>query len=223
MSRTKLKKFGATAGIAFPILQMSAQGLIQVGGSEPPFTAAGSEILEFFMNQDTTLFAVGDYISALSMIAFLWFLGALWNELRAVEGESAWLSTIALGSGLVTASAFSVGGWSLAIFRISEGLDPQIARLLFDQGNFNFANMWISLSSMVLACGVVFHSTDAFPKWLGWSSILLAIGLVLARAVWTSQVAFAPYVLFWVWMIALSIILMRRTKGNKQQSPQAQN
>jgi hypothetical protein len=211
MLKTQLKKIGAAAGIAFPLLQLIAQGMIQIGGAEPAFTAEASVILEFFQSRDAILFAIGDYLSAVSIIAFLWFLGVLWSELRAAEGEFGWLSTVVLGSGLVTASAFSVGGWSLAIFRIPEGLDPQIARLLFDQGNFNFANMWVPLSSMVLAAGVIFRSTDAFPQWLGWSSILLGIGLVLARAIWTSQVAFAPYVLFWVWTIALSVILMRRT------------
>jgi hypothetical protein len=210
MSNTQLRKAGAAAGIAFPALQMIAQGLIQVGGAEPPFTADASEILAFFQNRDATLFAIGDYLSVLSMIAFIWFLGVLWSELRAAEGKPAWLSTIAFGSGLVTASALSGGGWSLAMFRISEGLDPQIAQTLFDQGNLNFANMWISLGSMVMAVGFIFHRSDSYPKWLGWGSITLALGLVLARAVWTSPVAFAPYVLFWLWMISLSVIFLRR-------------
>lgn len=212
-----LKKFGAVAAIAFPILQMVAQGLIQVGGAEPPFSAPAAEIVTFFQNRNPTLFAIGAYISILSLVAFLWFLGVLWDELRTVESGSGWLSLIAVGSGLVTASALSgSGGWPLAVFRIGEGLDPQIARLLFDQGNLNFANIWVSLGSMVLAVGLVVRGSDRFPKWLGWGSILLAIALLLARAVWTSSIAFAPYVLFWVWMIALGIIFLRRPGANAQ-------
>jgi hypothetical protein len=136
-------------------------------------------------------------------------LGALWRELRAAEGDSGWISVIAIGSGLVVASAYNVGGWSLALFRINEGLDPQIAQLLFDEGNFNFANTWISLGSMLLAAGIVFRDTGTYPKWLGGGSILLAAGLILARALWTSQIAFLPNVLFWVWMIAFGIYLLR--------------
>jgi hypothetical protein len=212
-----LKKFGAVAAIAFPILQMVAQGLIQVGGAEPPFSASAAEIVTFFQNRNPTLFAIGAYISILSLVAFVWFLGVLWDELRTVESGSGWLSLIAVGSGLVTASALSgSGGWPLAVFRIGEGLDPQIARLLFDQGNLNFANIWVSLGSMVLATGLVVRGSDRFPKWLGWGSILLAIALLLARAVWTSPIAFAPYVLFWVWMIALGIIFLRRPGANAQ-------
>lgn len=218
MKRTNgLKKVGAVAGIAFPILQMVSQGLIQVGGAEPPFTASAAEIMTFFQNREPALATAGAYIATLSLVAFLWFLGVLWDELRTAEGGNGWLSIIAIGSGFVTASALAAsGGWSLAIFRIGEGLDPQIARLLFDEGNLNFANIWVSLGSMVLAAGLVIHQSDRFPTWLGWASFVLALGLFLARAVWTSAIAFAPYVLFWLWMIGLGVILLRRSRGSIQ-------
>ena len=95
---TRFIKLGAVAAIAYPIMQLTAQGLIQVGGREPAFTASAQDILEFFQNRDTTLSTIGGYISALSVIAFLWFLGALWRELRAAEGDSGWISVIAIGS-----------------------------------------------------------------------------------------------------------------------------
>lgn len=211
MSTTQLKKMGAIAGILFPIMQMASQALIQIGGAEPPFTAPAAEILAFFQNRDATLAPIGGYISLLSIVVFLWFLGALWSQMRAAEGEHGMLSAIALGSGLITAAAIiGEGGWSLALFRLDEGLEAETARLLFDQGNLNFANIWISLGSLVLAAGILFLRTGAFPGWLGWSSVVLAIGLFLARTVWTSQIAFLPYVLFWVWMIVLGIMLFRR-------------
>jgi hypothetical protein len=207
----RLKVIGGAAGIAYPLLQMASQGLIQVGGMEPSFSAPAAEIQAFFQNRDASLFALGGYLSVLSMVAFLWFLGALWDELRAAEGGSGWLSMVAMGSGIVVASALnSPGGWPLAVFRIGEGLDPQIARLLFDQGNLNFANLWIALGSLVLATGLIALNSDRFPAWLGWGSILLAVGLLLARVIWTSAIAFAPYVLFWLWMIVLGIRIMRR-------------
>jgi hypothetical protein len=209
----QLKKFGAIAAIAFPVLQMAAQGFFQVGGVEPSFAAPAGEILAFFESRDPVLFTIGGYIFILSLVAFLWFLGALWDELSMAEGGSGWLSLIAVGSGLVVAANLAgPGAWPLAVFRIGEGLDPQIARLLFDQGNLNFANIWVALGSMVLAAGLVMRHSTRFPNWLGWSSLVLAVGLLLARAVWTSAIAFAPYLLFWVWMITLGVIWLRRNR-----------
>lgn len=206
-----MKRVGALAAIAYPLLQMASQGLIQVGGMEPPFAAPAAEIVAFFQNRDPVLAGIGGYLSVLSLVAFLWFLGGLWEELRAAEGDRGGLPIIAVGSGLLAAAALSrPGGWPLAIFRIGEGLDPQIARLLFDEGNLNFANLWVALGSMLLAAGLVFRRSPRFPRWLGPASIVLAVGLLLARLVWTSSVAFAPYVLFWLWLIVLGVLMWRR-------------
>ena len=112
---------------------------------------------------------------------------------------------------MVTAAAFNVGGWGLALFRINEGMDPQVAQMLFDEGNLNFATTWISYGSMLLAAGIVFKEAGTYPKWMGWGSILLAAGLILARGVWTSQIAFLPYVLLWAWMIGFGVYLLRHT------------
>jgi hypothetical protein len=63
-----LKKYGAIAAIAFPILQMVSQGLIQVGGMEPAFAAPAEEILTFFQ---TRQIAFAPYVFFwLWMIAF---------------------------------------------------------------------------------------------------------------------------------------------------------
>ena len=77
---------------------------------------------------------MGDYLSTLSLIAFVWFLGSLWSALSRAEGEPAWLSFVAAASGLMIVAAVSGGGgWPLAVFRSDEGLDPQIARLPLHQ------------------------------------------------------------------------------------------
>lgn len=208
---TRLKKVGAVAAIAFPVMQMISQGLIQIGGVEPAFAAPASEIVSFFQDRNPTLFSIGGYISLLSIVAFLWFLGALWDELQAAEGGSGWLSVVAVASGLVAVSTItSPGGWPLAVFRIEEGLDPQIARLLFDQGNLNFANYWVALGSMLLAVGLIAWQSHRFPGWMGWGSLVVGIGLLAARAVWTSAIAFTPYVLFWLWLILFGVMLLRR-------------
>jgi hypothetical protein len=98
------------------------------------------------------------------------------------------------------------------MLRLSEGLDAETARMLFDEGNLNFANLWVSLGSMVLAAGLAFRTGDTEPAWLAWSTIAMGVALVLARIVWTSSIAFAPYVLFWVWMIVIGVRLFRRSQ-----------
>jgi hypothetical protein len=68
----------------------------------------------------------------------------------------------------------------------------------------------------VFAVGIIAFKSERFPGWIGWGSIILAIGLLLARWVWTSSIAFAPYVFFWIWMIAMGITTLRRNRLDVQ-------
>ncbi len=212
MSHSRLEQIGAAGGIVFVVLQMASQALIQAGGAEPPFDATTETIVAFFLARNSRLFALGEYLSTLSLIAFLWFLGSLWSALRRAESEPAWLSFVAAASGLMIVATVSAGsGWPLAVFRQAEGLDPQIARLLFDQGNFAFANAWVMLASLSLATGVASIRTGPLPLWLGWAGVTIAVGLLAARAVWASSgLVFVPFGLCYLWLIAISIVLMRR-------------
>ena len=224
MSDSRLEKVGAAGGIGFVVLQMASQALIQAGGGEPPFDATAETIVAFFMAKDSRLFSMGEYLSALSLIAFVWFLGSLWATLRRAEGEPAWLSLVALASGVLIVATVSAGtGWPLAVFRRDQGLDPQIARLLFDQGNFAFANAWVMLASLCLATGVVSIRTGALPGWLGWSGVIIAGALLVARAAWASSgLVFVPFGLCYLWLIAISIVLMRRAGASENPLHEAQ-
>jgi len=219
MSGKRLEQVAAAGGIAFVVLESMGQGLIQMGGAEPAFGAPADEIMAFFLARDETLFNWGGYLSLLSFIALLWFLGALWAAMRRAEGDPALLSMVAFGSGLVGVAALTGGTWAMAVFRIREGLDPQVGRTLYDLGNFAFATSWVFYASLLLAAGVAAILYRTLPRWLGWASIIVAVGLLAGRIIWTSQAAFVPWVLFWLWLIIVSVILIRR--AGKSQSEMA--
>ncbi|HSM57504.1 MAG TPA: hypothetical protein VK879_15235 [Candidatus Sulfomarinibacteraceae bacterium] len=214
-SNRRWEQIGAAAGIVFVALQIASQSLIQLGGVEPAFNAPAGEIEAFFLSRNPQLAPIGGFLSLLSVIAFLWFLGVLWAALRRGEGEPGWLSLVAFACGIV-GIATVLGGvsWELAILRIHDGLAPETARLLFDQGNAGFANFWVLLAGLLIATGVLAVRDGALPRWLGWFALALAPALLAARVVWFagSGAKFLPYMLFWVWLIATSVVLMRRTR-----------
>ena len=195
----------AFAGLAGTALVFAGQGLIQIGGAEPRFDAPAADIAHFFATRNETLFAIGVYLSVLSLVAFLWFFGGLYGLLK-----DDWRAPIALVSGVVFVAASVVSGWELASFRVSEGLDPQVARLAFDMGNMGFASGWVALGSFALATGWAVLSSRALPRWLGWWIAVAGVCLVAAKAVWTTYFWLVGYGLFWVWVIALGVVLLRR-------------
>lgn len=211
-----MTQVGAAGGILFIVLQLVGQSLIQIGGREPSFEASAQEIVAFFEARDTFWFETGSYLSTLSVVPLLGFLASLRGSLSSAEGEGGWLTLVATGAGLVLSALLAGGGfWHLAVFR-NDGLDPQIARLLFDLGNFNFAAMWVMIGVLVFTVGLVTIRFGAFPVWLGRTGLAVGIGLVVARIFWTSNVAFTPYVLFWVWLAAISVVMFRRSRTHPE-------
>ena len=209
------EQIGAAGGLVFIGLQVASQILIQAGGSEPPFNATAREIETFFMNQNPQLASVGGFLSVLSLLAFFWFLGTLWAALRRHEEEPAWLSLVAFAFGVAAMTTmFGNGSWELALLRLGEGFSAETTQLLFDQGNFAFAAFWVPLAGMLMATAVVAIRDRALPRWLAWFGLIVALALLAARTIWftTSGVKFMPYVLFWVWLMAASVVLIRQAR-----------
>ena len=92
-----LEQVGAAGGM----LQLVSQVLLSVGGAEPRFDAGSEKIAQFFADRNSELVWAGAYLATLAFVPFLWFLGAVWSALHRAEEAPAWLSLVALGSGLV--------------------------------------------------------------------------------------------------------------------------
>lgn len=221
MSNTQWQRMGAAGGIAFVVLQLLSQSLIQIGGAEPSFAAPADEVLTFFLNRNPLLAELGGYAATLSAIPFLWFVGTLWAELQDYEEKPAWIAAVAFASGIITVAVLMTGsGWELAVFRLEDGLSPEMARTLFDQGNFMFATIWVAIAALLLASSIVGIKDRALPRWLSWFGLSIAAGLLIARAFWaTGGLVFLPYVLFWAWLIAASVLLMRRSAQQAKAEP----
>ena len=185
-----------------PIIAISSVG-------EPPFDATPSEAAEFFGNLDVGWAHAAEAGASLGMLAFLWFVVGLTTLLRRVEGEPAWRSTVALVSGTIVA-AYGIldASWDAAANRGSD-IDSSIAAYAFDVGNLGFANAWVALGSFAIAVGWVLRDSRALPAWWWWWAIVSGLGLVAVRFVWEGSLWTVPYFLFWAWLIALSIRLIR--------------
>jgi uncharacterized membrane protein len=198
------------AGIAAVLGLAGGQGLILVGGGEPRFDAPAVAVQRFFESRNTGLFATGSYLTVISLVIFLWFVAGVSALLREAGEEGPWRANLALASGAVLVATGILGAWELAAFRVHEGLDPRVARLVFDMGNLWFANSWVVLGSFSLASGWAMVSARLAPRWLGWLAIVAGVGLVAARGMWTTPFWLFPYGLFWIWVVVLSVRLIRR-------------
>ena len=178
---------------------------------EPSFTATATEFLTYYRSPDTDATPFRSFLFTVGLVTFVWFVVGLSILLRRAEGEAAWRSAIAMGSGVlfVALGLSGIGNEAAVAFRAGD-LDPQIARYAFDQGQAAFANGRVALGSFAVCCGWVIASTRFLPRWVGWLAIASGAGLALSRISWTGYIWLLPYLMFWLWVITVAVLLLRR-------------
>ena len=208
-----VQRLGAASGVVYVVLLIAA-GNIR-GGGEVPTTAAGFAQSFAQAAADKTTFTIAWFLEALAFLCFLCFLGYLYRVLRRAEGEHGWLAAAAFGGGVMSI-AIKLGSAApifAAFHRASEGLDPQIARALQDMNDASFFLSFYPLVVLLGAAAVVTFQHGALPRWLGWIAAVLAVALMAGATVGVIagvEDAGLPFLLFTLWIVMTSIVLVRR-------------
>lgn len=185
-----------------PVVAISTLG-------EPPFTATTEQAHGFLASAGAGWARTATAALTVAAISLIWFVGGLSLLLARAEGSPPWRSVAALMTGvMLPANMLLNASWGAAAYRGAQ-TEPGLARYAFDVGNLGFANAWVAMGSFALACGWVVLLTGVFGRWLGWWAVIAGCGLVAARFVWTSGFWIAPYSLFWIWVILVSVQLIR--------------
>ena len=185
-----------------PIVAISTQG-------EPSFDATAAEAQTFFSNGGAGWLQTASAVVGLAGIGVIWFVVGLGLLLARAEGSPPWRSAVAVASGLMLAAyQFLDVSWDAASYGNAD-LDPAVASYAFDVGNLGFANVWMAMGSFAICAGWVVLSTRMLGRWLGWWAVIAGAGLVLVRFAWEGELWFAPYALFWLWVIIVCVQLIR--------------
>jgi hypothetical protein len=185
-----------------PIIAVSTLG-------EPSFTATAEEAYAFLSRIGTGWADRADAVVVLAALTLVWFVAGLSLLLARAEGSPPWRAVAGLISGVLLPAYMVLDvSWNAAGHRAAD-IEPGLAAYAFDVGNLGFANAWVAMGSFAVASGWVVLITRVLPRWLGWWALVAGVGLVLARFVWTSQLWLAPYFLFWIWVVVVSVQLVR--------------
>ncbi len=209
-------RLGAACGILYIVLSILGHEVLGGGGEAPIAGAPRAQITSYFANNPPTAQTwMGVYIELVGLVLFVFFLGSLYGVLRRAEGEGGWLSAVAFGGGLLSVAVklASAPAVIAAYYRASEGLDPQLAAALVDMNNASFVVTWATNAVLLAATAIVVIGTGALPRWVGWMAAVLSAGLLVGAAVPTSGGAFLPMLLFMIWILATSVVLIRRAGG----------
>jgi len=201
MSDRMWRQLGAAGGIFYVVLTLLGNDVI--GGARP---------------------GIGLLVELFGFVFFAFFLGSLWACLRSAEGEGGWLSSAAFGGGLVALAVKIASVAPVLAAGASEGMDPGNANAIIAMNGDSFRWAYFSIAClplgvMLLSTAILAVRTGALPRWLGWASAVVALallGALSAAAVspsppeWVMGWVILAMLLFALWTVATSIVLIRR-------------
>lgn len=212
MSNPRWLQVGGAAGILSVVLQF---GFSLVGGTgEPAFDAPAGDWLTQYRNLHD-LFLLAPYVSGLPMLCFLFFVGALHLKLRSAgNGESLPSIAVLLFGGVAAALLLTaIGAGAAAVLRVGHGLDDSGASTFSGLANEFFVLSWFALGGLLLAAGLGAISSRTLPTWLGWSGMVIGLGLVIAPAAQLTAFGLIPFFLYYVWVVVASVVLIRDARS----------
>jgi hypothetical protein len=208
-------RVGGVGGIVFfaSLLVLIALMPLSHSISEPAFDAPSSAFLAYARSEANLPFALS-LVGVLGLFGFAVFAAVLTARFRVAENRSGVASTLVL-----LATAIFIVLWlaelgirSAETFRRGD-LDATGASVLFGLSNGIFVVSWSAVAAFLAASGFAAVWTRALPPWLGWSALVIGIALFLAGAAPLGAIWYLPYFLFFVWVLATSVVLLRSGPG----------
>lgn len=185
-------------GIAAAACALAA---VILGGETPEFDASTAEIASHYDDSAST--AIAAALIALTGLFFVFFASALRTRLR--EAESA--STLTLVGGAIFAIGLTIFAgleFTLADLVNSDNqIDPGALQALNALDSDLFFPSVVGLAVFYFSTAFGMLSTNAFPRWWGWVTLVIAILSVLG------PLGFLAFVLTLPWSLVTAIMLMR--------------
>lgn len=188
----------AAVGFAVPVV---AGNLLQ--GSTPAPHSDAAAVVDFYSSQPT-LVAVAMMLSLLAVFSLAAFLAVLHRELDATA--STWCGRMAAVGGpaivALLAGGFALNSAGALRAGSAEGIAAEAAVVFYD-GSLALTGLGATLAMAVVLAPIALLvlRSGRLPRWLGWSSAVLAgLGLV-------TPVSFVLFLLFPVWVLAMGVAL----------------
>jgi hypothetical protein len=205
-------RLAAAGGALYSSLIIVGDDTINPAGEPPGVNDSLAEVRTYLGDADTTSFWAGRYVGLLGLCALLFFAAYVSRLIARADTGRGVLAPLALASGVTAAALQFVAAPAqfAAVHRYGDGIDLEVARALLDVSGAAFILAWFPLAIFVGCMAVAALRDGLLPRWLGIAAAILSAGLLGGLAGQPSDAAFMPYALTFLWLIAASVVLVRR-------------
>ena len=209
-------RWAALGGVAYVVLFVV--GSIVTFSGAPSGDAAPAKVVAYYSdsgNRDKV--NIGWILIGLGLFAFLWFLAALRQEVRRIDGEGLLASVTGIGGTVYASLAFAAVALNAAIRTMSDDtfrhtVFPELIHAADDAGYVMHATGGAAVGAMMIAASLAFLRLPRVPRWAGWLGVaagILGIG----------SIAFLPQIAIALWILVVAVLLFLR--GAQPVSPPA--
>jgi hypothetical protein len=205
------------AGILFVVLYVAAWFV----SSTPESDDSRATVAAYYADKGNRVpMIVAAYLFVFAALLFLWFLAGLRTRLLDAEGSGGPLTAIAFAAGVLCAGLLMVGAFALAAVPagISFGgadapADGDVVTTVQQLAyGVILVGAMLSAAAAMVATSVLTIRTGVLPRWTAWVGLVAAVVLLFAF-VWLPQIALL------VWVLGVSIAMMRRTSPRSARAP----
>jgi hypothetical protein len=201
----RLNRLAPAAGVAYALIGFVGASLLPIGDVEPEDPA--SQVAARFA-EDRGRISAGILLTMLSLFFLMVFVAWLHRWLRDVEGRGGWLATLAAIGGTLMAGMMLVVVMLSIAGTVLEGYgdDPVIARTLIVLQWQAVAVVFIPTAVFIGATSMVGLASGEIPKWLTYSGLAIALGLLLP------PIAFLPFLFSTMWTGLLAVLMLQKAR-----------
>lgn len=217
------------SGIVFAVLQIAAIVFATVFllSKLPPVGAPLNEWAQALMRIPTMTVNMANYLLLLPVPFFVLFLGGLFAVLRRAEGGSGALAVSTLVAGIAMAMTWPFGiliaGISSSI--VADGGDVATAWALDGMAPLSLALSAFPRTVLLVATSLLLLGSGLTRRWIGWLGLVLALVSFIGTAMLLVGDLFPVLALgtliFELWVLALSVSLVRSERAAGHVTPQA--
>lgn len=230
MTDARLLRIGIWSGPAMAVVTLF--GAVLIGRFIPPFMDPSSTaaVVAAKYAEHATSVRIGAIVSAVGLCLIAPFGGALAAQTRPAEGTRPFLTYVQVAS-IAVASVFVVLActiWALTAFRPGD-YPPELVRYSNDLAYFLFIFTWPPFTVWFIAIALAaFKDPDQapFPRWSGylclWLAVQISAGALIAffkTGPFAYNGLFAlylPVALFFVWVVAMTVVMLRNLSAERQ-------
>jgi Domain of unknown function (DUF4386) len=190
---------GPLMGILFVLLVITA---FIVGGETPDIDDSRQEIVSFYVDNDAEQ-QIAATLLALSVVPFLFFLGALRRALRGAAGDEGGLSTVVMLGGLMIGVGLTIfAGIGFTLGDAADELPASAVQALNALNSDFFFPGAVGVAAFNLALGLAVLRHGGLPRWLGWLALVVGIAAL-------TPAGFFAFLATGIVVVILSVLMLR--------------